>query len=632
MEINHSGSLEEQVVELRSRVHRMEDALARRGIVLQDTVVQPARQASVAQASAQPVSPPPPAEAGRTAPDPPAKTPVAAPSFGYSLPTATKDNRSLESQIGSHWFNRIGILAVLIAVAWFLKMAMDNHWIGPLGRVLIGLVAGAAFIAWSERFRSRGYVFFSYSLKTVGSGTLYLSLWAAFSVYHLMPAGVAFAAMILVTAFNGFMAWSQDAELLALYAIVGGIATPLLVSTGENHEITLLTYLLVLDIAVLVLVALRPWSRLLFCAFIGSVLLFGGWWSEYYSDAQFGRTLFFLTCFFLIGAFAPRLVRIDMEDGTPHSRWDSLALVVLPVANASLGFIAFYILFDWFKSDWAGAWLAVGFAAFYLVMLRLPARGRLRESPALLSSLHLTAAVVFLTMALPLKTQGRWLTIGWLAEGAVLLWAAARLRLRLLRVLALLCLAMGFVALIAINPTASVTPFINQRFASYCAAIAVFAFAGWVAIKAGAKEGAEYRGSWLVIAPAALLAVNVLILLAVGFEIDSFWWNLSWRGDGAMLHDYEMHAQFTYSAWFMVFGAILLTVGFWRRSAFLRWQALVLLAATIVKVFLYDMSELSQGYRILSFLGLGALLLAVSFVYQRDWLKLRTGDGEKHEG
>ena len=93
-----------------------------------------------------------------------------------------------------------------------------------------------------------------------------------------------------------------------------------------------------------------------------------------------------------------------------------------------------------------------------------------------------------------------------------------------------------------------------------------------------------------------------------------------------------MHAQFTYSAWFMVFGAILLTVGFWRRSAFLRWQALVLLAATIVKVFLYDMSELSQGYRILSFLGLGALLLAVSFVYQRDWLKLRAGDGEKHEG
>jgi uncharacterized membrane protein len=40
------------------------------------------------------------------------------------------------------------------------------------------------------------------------------------------------------------------------------------------------------------------------------------------------------------------------------------------------------------------------------------------------------------------------------------------------------------------------------------------------------------------------------------------------------------------------------------------------------------MSTLSQGYRILSFLGLGAVLFAVSFVYQRDWLKLRAGNGE----
>ena len=129
---------------------------------------------------------------------------------------------------------------MLIAAAWFLKLAIDNHWIGPLGRVLIGLVAGAGLIAWSERFRTRGYGAFSYSLKAVGSGVLYLSLWAAFSLYHLVDSTVAFGAMIAVTAFNGFLAWRQDAELLALYAIVGGFSTPLLLSTGENHEVCLL--------------------------------------------------------------------------------------------------------------------------------------------------------------------------------------------------------------------------------------------------------------------------------------------------------------------------------------------------------------------------------------------------------
>jgi uncharacterized membrane protein len=87
-----------------------------------------------------------------------------------------------------------------------------------------------------------------------------------------------------------------------------------------------------------------------------------------------------------------------------------------------------------------------------------------------------------------------------------------------------------------------------------------------------------------------------------------------------------MAERFSYSAWFLLAGAALLVFGFRRRSALLRWQALVLLAVTICKVFLLDTSTLSQGYRIVSFLALGVLLLAVSFAYQRDWLHLRAAD------
>jgi uncharacterized membrane protein len=119
--------------------------------------------------------------------------------------------------------------------------------------------------------------------------------------------------------------------------------------------------------------------------------------------------------------------------------------------------------------------------------------------------------------------------------------------------------------------------------------------------------------------------VNALILIAFSWEIHSYWWFLRWRGDGSfgMMRDYWMYAEFSYSAFFMLFGSALLTIGFLKRSAFLRWQALVLIAATVVKVFLVDMSELGHGLRILSFIGLGILLLCVSYVYQRDWLNLR---------
>ena len=94
-------------------------------------------------------------------------------------------------------------------------------------------------------------------------------------------------------------------------------------------------------------------------------------------------------------------------------------------------------------------------------------------------------------------------------------------------------------------------------------------------------------------------------------------------------HRIEIVRDFTYSALWMVYGAMLMLVGFWRRSAFVRWLALFLIAATIVKVFAYDTSQLDRVYRILSFIVLGILLLAISFVYQRDWLKL---SGSKARG
>ena len=79
---------------------------------------------------------------------------------GSKTPPATRDRADLESRIGSHWLNRIGITAVLIGVSYFLKFAFDNNWIGPAGRVAIGLLAGIAIVVWSENFRHRGYVIF----------------------------------------------------------------------------------------------------------------------------------------------------------------------------------------------------------------------------------------------------------------------------------------------------------------------------------------------------------------------------------------------------------------------------------------------------------------------------------------
>ena len=88
--------------------------------------------------------------------------------------------------------------------------------------------------------------------------------------------------MILVTAWNAYMAWSQNSQILAAYALAGAFATPLLLSTGGNHEVFLFTYILAIDVATVCLVRLKPWPRLLLGAFPSTVAFFIGWYVEWF--------------------------------------------------------------------------------------------------------------------------------------------------------------------------------------------------------------------------------------------------------------------------------------------------------------------------------------------------------------
>lgn len=522
--------------------------------------------------------------------------------------------KSLETRIGSQLFNRIGIIALLIGMAWFLKFAIDNQWIGPLSRVLIGLVAGSGIIAWSERFRSQGYGAFSYSMKALGTGILYLSLWAAYAVFHLVPAVVALLAMILVTAANATLCWLQDSELLAFYAAIGGFITPLLLSNGQNHAFSLFSYLLLLDIAAILLIALRPWSRLLLAAFFGTSFYAIGWYVSYYTDRQFALAAFFLIAFFLLFAVAPQLMRnLRLATQTTHlSVQDNVVLVVLPFLNAALAFFELYALLSEPGRTYARPWIALPLAAFYFVMLRISRLRQLGRGPLALPAVYMAISIIFFTAAIPLELHERYIAIGWLLEAAALLWLARRQPQAELRHLASAVLGLAFVSVNVIHLGNGQPVLLNARFATYLIAIAIFIFAAWIASHAPRE--------WRPIAAGSGIAVNVLVMIAVCLEIHSYWV----AQISPQQNDLYIYEQFTYSAWAMLFGAALLGIGFWKKSAFLRWQALALLTLSIAKVFLVDTRQLSQGYRILSFLGLGVLLLVVSFVYQRDWLGLRS--------
>ena len=596
--------LREQLAQLTARVYRLEGLLGARPAEaappVQSTVESPPESTAATSL---------PAFVDQSAVSSARENPPAFPEPVLSTPSGRPNlDASLESRIGGQWLNRIGIVAVLVGLSHFLKLAFDNNWIGPATQVMIGIVAGIAILFWSERFRRKGFAGFAFSLKAIGIGALYLSLWAACQFYHLIPAPVAFGAMVMVTITSAVLSLRQNAELLAALALLGGFLTPVLISDNQNHEVVLFCYLALLDLGTVWVVAIKGWKRLLFGSLIGTAVLFGAWASSYYTEAQLVTTLAFATFFFLLYAGAPFLGRRSTEDSLSAN-----LMVWLPIFNAAFYFSTSYlILIDHYRFELA--WLAVGIAAFFLVLTRLLQRRSGFES-RVYGPLYLALGIGFLTIAIPLKLGGHWNTLGWIIESGALFWAAHRSQSLLLRALGGCAFVLGVTRLIAVDSFQHVALLINARFGLYLTAIAALGLLAYYSM----KEGGDSNRQW---SATAIIGINVLALLALHFELVAYFQPqfIAAYSETERLSIATVRA-FSYSAVWMLYGSGLMLVGFWKRSAFLRWQAIVLLALTVIKVFLFDIGTLQRGYRIVAFIVLGAILLAVSFFYQRSRLK-----------
>jgi uncharacterized membrane protein len=75
--------------------------------------------------------------------------------------------------------------------------------------------------------------------------------------------------------------------------------------------------------------------------------------------------------------------------------------------------------------------------------------------------------------------------------------------------------------------------------------------------------------------------------------------------------------QYTYSIAYLAFGVVLLGIGILVNSQRARLASAVVIALTILKAFLIDMSTLTGVYRALSFMCLGLVLVAIGWLYQR---------------
>jgi uncharacterized membrane protein len=291
-----------EIARLRAEVARLSAEIGR----LHERLAAGAPGADV-NAKAAEAEEPPPVVAPSPVPEAPAAPPFTPPSYTVYPPEEPfasvrprqgwQPPRELEALIGGNWLLKIGILAIVLGALYFIKYAFENRWIDDTGRVLIGAFAGIALIGAGELFHRRGYARYGHSVGAGGICILYLSIYAAFNFYTLIGNAPALALMALVTAAGALLAARYPSKTLAVLSLLGGIMTPYWLSTGQNNEGGLLTYLLILDVGMGLLAHAKGWRFLNWISLVGTVALFGAWASEFYTRSAAGLTELFLVLF-----------------------------------------------------------------------------------------------------------------------------------------------------------------------------------------------------------------------------------------------------------------------------------------------------------------------------------------------
>lgn len=209
----------------------------------------------------------------------------------------------------------LGGFLVVLASLFAVSVVIDRGWMGPGIRVGLGLAAGTGLWWGAMLLRDRGYTRLVSATSGAGVGVLYGMLFAAHGLYGLLDQLTCFGLMCAVTAVSIGSAIRMQDRLMAHLGLLGGVLTPVLLSTGTNNAAGLFSYLALLIAGAVLPAARKGWWDVVLSAFVSVIVIFVGWSLSWRAPDQLPVALLALGALilpFVHGAWSrqgPRAVR-----------------------------------------------------------------------------------------------------------------------------------------------------------------------------------------------------------------------------------------------------------------------------------------------------------------------------------
>jgi len=266
-----------------------------------------------------PVIPPPPP------PPPPAQPRPPKPPFDW------------ESLVGVKLFSWIAGIALVLAAVFFLKYSVEHNWLSPTIRAALGIITGVALLVVCELRIANRYRTTANSLDAAGIAILYATFFATYALWHLLPSAVVFALMLIVTAVAVMLSIRRESVFIALLGLMGGFATPALLSTGENRPIGLFSYLLLLNAGLAWVAFKKGWPLLTAGSLVFTVIYQWAWIGKFLTASQLPLAAAIFAVFAIAGSSALWLRGGFATPQRPEFKRLALASAILPLAFAVFG-------------------------------------------------------------------------------------------------------------------------------------------------------------------------------------------------------------------------------------------------------------------------------------------------------
>jgi len=498
-------------------------------------------------------------------------------------------SENVETHIGKYLLSKMGIISLVAGIAFFI--AYTFQYLSPLYKIVLSYLLSVGLLVWGVRLE-RNSKFEKYGRSLIGGGWS-LVYFITFAMHHIKAVRIInnqlvdlFLLAIVVIVMIGHLLKYRSQTAVALVLFLGYF------TAGISHvtQFTLI-YITVLSLIAAIISYKMQWYKLPLFSMMATYCTHFLWTRPQMGISDLSEQTFWLSMGFTIIYWLTYNVLSFVIDVAKKEHKDEI------VASTFLNSFCFALLggiaLQEFNPELRFSFLLWGSIAIAAIAFL----ARIIKTKQYLFHPYLIAAIVYITTALYFKLDREWVSIIWLIEIPLLTFLGLYSKTKMYRVLGYILGGIMFFKMLFLLGQSKLTMLVwGQQVIVhiFTVIVGIICFYGAKLLYYRAKLCPKMQDE-IGFASIYVFLGTILTGILSFKEIDKQIMSLSWGG----------------------IAFILFIIGFVSKDKYFRYAALAMMTATVIRVISIDLSKLEVIYRILAFVGLGIILLAVSFFYSK---------------